>query len=314
MNIIRSVDFSGIEARVIAWLAGEGWKLDVFRAYDAGEGPHPYVTTAAGMYDVSIEDVDSSQRLVGKVAELACGYQGGPGAFAKMAKGYQLDIGAIEETVAEAATLKNMNRAFEDWETRGKLTGMSKSKWITAELIKLAWRDNHPGIKQFWTDIESAAIEAVESPGKIVPANSYVQYRRAGSWLLCRLPSGRCIAYAYPQVTWKETPWGSKRPVIVYKGVNGVTRKWEEQDFYGGLGAENVTQAVARDVMRDAMFRAEAAGYELVLTVHDELVSETLAQHGSLEEFAAISAQPVDWAPGLPIAVEGWQGTRYRKG
>lgn len=311
-DIIRSVDFSGIEARVVAWLAGEHKALDVFLAYDAKTGPHPYNVTAAGLYNVPVESVSAAQRQVGKVASLALGYQGGPGAFAKMAKGYGLDIGEIFDTVREAATPENWERAQEDWEHRGQATGMSERKWFAAELIKLAWRDKHPHIRQWWTDIEHAVLEAVESPGKVTRAGAHVSYRRAGSWLLCRLPSSRVIAYAYPRIVRRTTPWGNVRPSMVYKGV-GISKQWEEQDFYGGLGSENVTQAVARDVMRDAMLRSEVAGYKLILTVHDELVSETRADFGSLDEFKRLSAATPDWAPGLPIAVEGWEGGRYRK-
>ena len=207
----------------------------------------------------------------------------------------------------------NRDKAIDGWDQRGKQSGMAQRKWIAAELVKLAWRDNNPRIQQFWWDVENAAIEAVESPGKITAAGDYLRYRRAGSFLFCRLPSGRAISYAYPRVAWAPTPWGSNKPTLLYKGVNGITRKWEESAFYGGLGTENVTQAVARDVMRDAMLRVDAAGYELILTVHDELVAENDASFGSLEEFNALAEKNPIWAPDLPIAVNGWEGPRYKK-
>ena len=103
-RIIRAVDFSAIEARVVAWLAGEQKALDAFRAYDAGTGPDPYEVAAAGIYALPIAKIDDKRRLTGKVAILALGYQGGPGAFNKMAKGYGLDISAVYDTVWEAAT------------------------------------------------------------------------------------------------------------------------------------------------------------------------------------------------------------------
>ena len=311
-NVIRAVDFSAIEARVVAWLAGEIRKLEDFRAFDAGIGPDLYKVAAAGIYDVPIGEIDDKYRLTGKVSELALGFQGGPGAFNKMAKGYGLDIGAAFETMWESASELNRERADYGWEHRGIKTGMAKRKWLAAELVKLAWRQNNPNIEQLWWNVENAAIEAVESPGCVTTAGK-LQYRRAGSWLFCRLPSGRAISYAYPRVAWGETPWGNKKLTLFYKGVNGVTRKWEESAFYGGLGVENVTQAVARDIMRDAMLRVDAAGYKLVLSIHDELLAENDASFGSLEEFIEITAKNPTWVEDIPIAVEGYEAKRYRK-
>lgn len=311
--IIRAVDFSAIEARVIAWLAGEQHKLEVFRAYDAKQGPDPYRVAAAAIYGVPVTEVTDTQRQVGKVAELALGYQGGPGAFSKMAKGYGLDIGAVYDTVWSAATQPNRYKALEGWDRRGRTSGMAKLKWITAELVKLAWRDTNPATVDFWQALEDAAFEAVKSPGRIVSAGHHIRYRKVGSWLFCRLPSGRAIAYAYPYAEWIETPWESHKFTITYKGVDSFTRKWEKQVFYGGLAADNVAQATSRDVMRDAMLRVTDAGYDIVLTVHDELVSENQEEFGSLDEFCRITAQNPTWAEDLPISVEGWEGKRYRK-
>ena len=311
-NVIRAVDFSAIEARVVAWLARESRKLEAFRAFDAGTGPDLYKVAAAGIYAVPIDQVDDKRRLTGKVSELALGYQGGPGAFNKMAKGYGLDIGAAFETIWESASTHNQIRAKDGWEQRGKQSGMAKRKWLAAELVKLAWRQNNPAIEQLWWDVENATIEAIESPGRTTAAGK-MRYRKAGSWLFCRLPSGRAISYAYPRVAWGETPWGSKKLTLFYKGVNGVTRKWEESAFYGGLGVENATQAVARDIMRDAMLRVDAAGYKLILTIHDELLAENDAAFGSLEEFIQITAENPSWAEDIPIAVEGYEAKRYRK-
>lgn len=315
MNIIRAADFSGIEARMIAWLAGEDAKLEVFRRADRKEGPDTYQVAAAAIYGVPVEKLlkSDSRRQVGKVAELALGFQGGPGAFAKMAKTYNVDISLVFDTVWESATAFNRDAALDAYQQRGKTSGMAQKKWLAAELIKLAWRDANPAIVQLWYDCEAAAIAAVEQPGRITHAGPHICYRKAGSWLFCRLPSGRAIAYAYPRIVQKPTPWGDRRPGIVFKGVDSFTKKWCDQDFYGGLGAHNATQGGARDVMAEAMLRAEAASYEIILTVHDELVSETDANFGSLDEFCAIVAHPPQWAGNLPITVEGWEGPRYRK-
>jgi DNA polymerase len=188
---------------------------------------------------------------------------------------------------------------------------MSERKWTAAEMIKLAWRADNPAVVALWRSIDEAAIEATESPGRTVHAGEWLRYRRAGSWLFCRLPSGRVIVYPYPRVEWRETPWGTKKPTLLYKGVDSFSKRWEEHAFYGGLGTENAVQATARDIMREAMHRV--APDALILTIHDELVWEVDPARSSIDEFCRLSAEPLPWAPGLPIAVEGWAGPRYRK-
>lgn len=313
-NRLIAADFSQIEARVVAWLAGEQQKLDAFAAYDRKEGPDIYTVEAGGIYGVSSAEIgkDDPRRQVGKVATLSLGFQGGPGALAKMAKNYNVKVELAYDSVMASATPFNIEKANDGWAERGKRTGMNERSWVTGELIKLAWRDANPNIAQSWFDTESAAIAAVEHPGNTYSVGK-VKYRKMGSWLFCQLPSKRCLAYAYPRIVEKETPWGDKRPGLVYWGVDSFTKKWAKQDFYGGLGVQNNTQAVARDVMIEAMARGEAAGYPPVLTVHDEGVCEVSKNFGSVEEFCALMAEPPAWAGGLPIAAAGWGGSRYRK-
>jgi DNA polymerase len=104
------------------------------------------------------------------------------------------------------------------------------------------------------------------------------------------------------------------RPSLVYKGVDQYTRRWQEKSFYGGLAMENIAQAVARDIMAEAMLRVERYGYKIVLTVHDEVVAEVPKGFGSLEEFSALMTELPVWAEGLPVSAAGWRGVRYRKG
>ncbi len=310
---IRAVDFSAIEARVTAWLAGQERKLDVFRAHDAKQGPDPYIVAAAGIYSVAPTAIgkDDPRRQTGKVSELSLGFQGGAGALAKMAKNYALDLASVYDTVYAAATPFNIDRAEEAWEERGKTSGMSQRKWMAAELIKLAWRADNPEVVDLWKTIDEAAVAATESPGRVIHAGEHLRYRRAGSWLFCRLPSGRVISYPYPRIEWTLTPWGSKKPTLIYKGVDSLSKKWGDHHFYGGLGTENAVQATARDIMRDAMHRV--APDALVLTVHDELVWEIEPSQSTIEDFCRLTSEPLPWAPELPIAVEGWAGSRYKK-
>lgn len=242
-----------------------------------------------------------------------CGFGGGVGALAKMAKTYALDLGSTFDHVWSAATPTNKEKAAKAWEDRGKKSGMMKKKWFAAEAIKLAWRDNSPNTVALWKAIEDSAIEATLHPGKISKAGNFLKYRRSGSWLFCQLPSKRVITYPYPRVEWKQTPWGSERPQLIYKGVDSFSKKWCDQHFYGGLGTENAVQGTARDVMRDAMLRVEKAGYRLILTVHDEIVTENRQDFGTLADLNRITSEQPTWAPGLPITAKGWEGPRYRK-
>lgn len=242
-----------------------------------------------------------------------CGYQGGVGAFRAMAKTYNLKIEDAYEHVVASASAGNIDAAEDAWASRGKQSGMSERAWITAELIKLAWRQANPNIVQFWRDAEDAAIAAVQNPGETVSVGSHIKYKKAGAWLFCRLPSGRAIAYAYPKIVDKPVPWGGTKPSLIYYGVDSFSKKWAKQDFYGGLAVENIVQAVARDVMAEAMLRVERAGYPVILTVHDEIVAEPDKEFGSTKEFCELMTVLPPWAAGLPIAAEGWEGPRYRK-
>jgi DNA polymerase len=313
-NKLIAADFSQIEARVVAWLAGEQQKLDAFAAYDRKEGPDIYTVEAAGIYGVPPSTItkDDPRRQVGKVGTLSLGFQGGPGALAQMAKAYGVDIAGAYDTVIRSAAELNICKAEDAWLERGKRTGMSERAWLTAELIKLAWREANPNIEHHWRETEAQAIAAVANPGGTYGAGM-VKYKKAGVWLFCQLPSKRCLAYAYPKIVDKKTPWGEIRPALTYWAVDSFTRKWKEQSFYGGLGVQNNTQAVARDVMIEAMARGEEAGYPPVLTVHDEGVCEVSKDFGSVEQFCALMTEPPAWAAGLPIAADGWSGTRYRK-
>lgn len=313
-RLLRSSDFSNIEGRGVAWLAGQEDKLDAFRACDAGTGPDLYLVAASGIYNIPINECeDDPHRKIGKVAELALGYQGGPKAFAKMAKAYGVRIGQYYDGIWENAGSEFKDIAESAWDERGRKSGMSREAWLAAEVIKLAWRAKNWRIEQYWREVEDAAIAAVHKPGEIFPAGK-VKFKKQGSFLFCLLPSGRGLCYPYPRLKDVETPWGATRAQIRYKAVDQFTKQWTDKAYYGGLGVENITQAISRDIMAEAMLRVEEAGYDVILTVHDEIVVETDKNFGSLEEFNALMTELPHWAAGFPITAGGWEGTRYRKG
>ena len=308
---IIAADLSNIEGRGVAWLAGEETKLNAFRAYDAKKGPDIYLVAAAGIFGCSIEEA-LAFRQIGKVSELSLGYQGGPAAFGKMSGNYGLKIGDHYDVIWNAALPMVRDRAIEGYEKRGKDSPMEERAWLASEVVKIGWRLANQEIVKLWYGLENAAVDAVRHPGQTFGYRE-VEYKVAGSFLWCRLPSGRVLCYPYPRMKQVDTSWGEKKEAIVYKTVDGITRKWGDKPFYGGLAAENITQAVARDVMAEAMLRIEAAGYPCILTVHDEIVSEVDENYGSVEEFVGLLVEQPTWAKGFPISAEGWRGTRYRK-
>lgn len=291
---IVAADFNNIEGVTLAWLAGETKKVQAFREFFAGKGPDLYLVAASGIYGIPIEKMSKKthpeERQIGKVSELACGYGGGVGAFQTMAHTYGVKVPDEQ-----------------------------------AEEIKTAWREANPNIKQFWSDLEDAVIRAVTNAGKVVSCGP-VQFRTVGSFLWCQLPSGRALCYPYPKIMAIKTPWGAMKDQLTFKTVPNVsnmkkivhadstnTSKWARISTYGGSLSENITQAVARDVLAEAMVRLERDGYPLILTVHDENVSEVDENFGSAKEYEQIMCEPAPWMTGLPVAASGFEAERYRK-
>lgn len=276
-HVLVSGDFSNIEGRGNAWLAGEEWKLSAFREFDAGVGPDLYKLAYAKAFGLLPGEVTKDQRQIGKVMELALGYQGGPNAFAKMAATFNMRFD--EDLVKELVT---------------------------------RWREAHPAIRQSWYDYQQAAIDAVLNPGeKFYCAGGRVRYQKIGDTLYCITPARGFIAYAYPEVVY-ESYKGNPRPVLEFMGVDSTTSQWTKKRLYGGLLCENVTQRVARDVMVAKIKAALAQGFDVRLHVHDELICVDKDRERKAE-LEALMQEPLDWCPGFPIAAACWADERYIK-
>jgi DNA polymerase len=260
-------DFSSVEGRVLAWLAGEETALNVYR-----EGRDPYKVNAAQIYGVGYGAVSKDQRQVGKVAELALGYQGSIGAFSRMGENYGVELPEDEIMV-----------------------------------IVRQWRMAHPMTKRLWNELDKCAKNAIRYPGA-EPTYRGIKFKCDGQLLQMMLPSRRTLCYRSPEIAWIEKDWGWTESIL-YLGD-----KDKQKELYGGTLTENLTQAVARDLLANAIFNVEIGGYPVVLHVHDELVAEVPEGFGSVKELCELMCRLPPWAAGLPLNAEGWRGKRYRKG
>ena len=273
-HVLIGADFSSIESRVLAWVAGEEWKLDSYHRFDCTHdaADEPYRATAALIFRTTPDAISKEQRGIGKICDLALGFQGGLNAFRKFEP-----------------------EKFTDEEV---------------ETFKTEWRAAHPRIKQFWHDIDRAAWTAVHTRGRVVQCGR-VFFKCAGAFLLLKLPSGRKLAYPQPRIEIEDP---RHQAVVFADNAAGQFKDCRHGNgAYGGLWTENVVSGIARDLLAEAMQRIEAAGYPIVLHVHDEIVAEVPVGFGSTAEFTQLMTHVPGWALGLPIAASAWSGQRYRK-
>lgn len=301
-------DLSNIEGRVLAFLAGEEWKLQAFRDFDAGNGHDLYKLAYAKSFGIRPEDVTKDNRQVGKVQELALGYEGGVGAFLTFAAAYAIDLEAMGEQAIGAVPaniLAEAAKALEWTKQQGRPTfGLTDRAWLVCDSFKRSWRYAHPATASFWKDLDEAARMAVLRPGVTYECRM-LKLRRDGAWLRIRLPSGRYLCYPSPQVEDGK---------LSYMGVNQYSRKWSRLKTYGGKLAENVTQAASRDVLANNMPAIESAGYQIVLSVHDENITEAPdREEFNADHLAGLMATIPPWAENLPLAAAGFEAYRYRK-
>lgn len=263
-------DFSAIEARVLAWLAGEEWVLEAFR-----NGKDIYCETASMMYHVPVEKhgANSHLRQKGKVAVLACGYQGGVGAMKRMDKGGSIPEDELQSVVDQ-------------------------------------WRQANSNSVKLWRTCELAARTAIEEH-RTVRLKNGIAFGYINGNLFIKLPGGRKLCYWNTRL--KLDPRDG-REHIVYMGVNQETKQWGETETYGGKLVENIVQATARDCLAISMERIAALGYKIVMHVHDEIIVDCpIEDTDAMERINACMAEPIPWAPGLPLRGDGYETPFYMK-
>lgn len=263
-------DFNAIEARIVAWLAGEGWRQKVFATHGK-----IYEASASKMFRVPIEEItsDSELRQKGKIAELALGYQGSKGALKAMGA---LSMGIKEEELT---------------------------------LLVKDWRRNNQRIVNLWWNLEEAAVEALKGE-RILSLPGNLSFYCQGGIFFIRLPSGRQLSYVSPRL---ERDHSYQRDVVSYMGVDQRSKQWTRLKTYGGKLLENIVQGIARDILGEAMINLEAAGYKVIMHIHDEVVLEVPRDFGSLEEVNKIMGKSIPWARGLNLKAEGFESEYYRK-
>lgn len=287
-NVLIDADFSAIEARVISWLAGQEWRLEVFRTHGK-----IYEASASQMFHVPIEKIKKGNpeyalRQRGKVAELALGYQGGVSAMRRMDTGHNLDD-------------------LSDDEVKG---------------IVDRWRETNSMIRDLWNIVDSAAVTVITNGGAqtirsettdaVITLACELDVITGTRYMTILLPSGRKLYYPSPEIGVNR--WGN--PSVSYMGQNQTTKRWERVETYGGKLVENIVQAIARDCLAIAIENLEAQGLHVVFHIHDEVVIDTPAwadEDTMLDTVTKIMTKPIPWAQMLPLNADGWVDKYFKK-
>lgn len=347
-NKLIVADYSNVEGRGLAWASGEEAALDTFRA-----GLDIYCVTAGKMFGLEPDYIKANRkdlRQIGKACELGLGYGGGVAAFLTFAKNLGLDLYAMAETMKgtfpdhiwsaairgyEYARIQEKNKkGFKGQKAERPSYDLPKNVWLTCDSIKRMWRESHPKTCQFWKDLEESTMSAIHNPGKSYWAGAAVREdgKRAikitrtktrdgdpGWWLKVELPSGRVLSYPGIGVSVEKQVDEDRgkenyRERIRYMGENQTTRQWTKLYTYGGKLAENITQALCRDLLAVALVEVDAAGWPIVLHVHDEIVTEVPnTPEYTVDKLSELMCKLPSWAEGFPLAAEGDELMRYAK-
>lgn len=351
---LLQADYSGIEGAVAAWVADEDWKVQaMFDIMADPTLPDMYRRAAAAVLNTTTDVITKKhpmRQALGKTSELALQFGGGVMAWVGMARNYNVRLRPLYEPVwaaSEPERREKASRRFEGAFKRNKEGAqlLGREAWVACEIIKVGWRGLNNKTSAAWGHLEDAVRQAIRQPGtQFSTLGGRITYLVREGFMWCRLPSGRCLAYASPKL--KEQMWvkvkcddgswsdpetmdreeaeakeiaglvlvqGASSPRITCLGVDKTGKKMVREGLYGGILFENIVQAIARDILQSGMRKAEAAGYPIVFTVYDEIVTEVPRGWGDLESFEKLICELPAWAEGLPLTAGGWRGKRYRK-
>lgn len=338
-------DLSQIEGRYAAWIAEENWKLDAYRQYDTykldadgnkipdgkgdwkREGADLYCVAYGKSFGIDPHTVDKDQRQIGKTQELFLQYRGGTSAFATGARNLRIDLEAMAENAISHIPLETLKKAeeFMHWmqekeEERIKkeredgevktikgsyMFGLSERAYIVCDSFKRLWREAHPAISSYWDEIDSSIRECYANPMLVVTMRKMkVQFIKG--WLRMLCPDGSYLCYPQFQVADDGT--------FSFMEQDSLTRKWRRQHIHSGQLFNHIVQGGSRNVFCNSYAPVEAAGYRIVLRVHDEIASEVPdTDEYTVDGLCKILATVPEWGTGLPLAAAGFQAYRYKK-
>lgn len=348
-NVLIDTDLANIQGRVNAFLADETWKLQAFRDYDAKIGPDLYKLTYGRSFGVEVDTVKGFQRQIGKVMELASGFQGGVGAYISMGPTYKIRPSQLVAPVRAATDPEHWQKLINEYPKARDKQGLVAEEWAAIKILVFGYRATNPNITRSWKNLQKAALMAVDNPGQTIIVDDYqgIAYRYDPTpqpFLWCFLPSGRAIPYLKPVIKmvkrdclemnngelvelddfpleliemyikngWASLKTGKARKTVSYTGKI-KTVGWGDKYLYGGLQCENVVMGTEVDILWEKMLMLKDAGFPIALHTHDSVTTEVRAQSAYLAELRQheIMSSPVAWLPGLPIAAKTHAGARY---
>lgn len=335
-NELVIADWSNIESRILAWIAGEDWKLEAYRAVDRGEGVDLYRMLVHRFFGIPLSEIDDHLRQVGKVIELACGFGGSVGAFVTMSANYGMDLATLPPMVLPVAKPEHLKKADKAWRRaflKGEDYGLERDVFMACHVLVQAYRESNKSINQMRHDLDRAVKTAVKEPGTSFQVAKCLVWCN-GSFLIIQLPSGRRLLYAQPRMHQEKDvdPESGKETIREYLSYLTARGKgWLRERAWAGLFVENIVQAIANDILRDALravhadtlnvpaivaYLATLPEYErtaICLHVHDEIALDLPPGLYALARLIQTMVGASPWARGLPLAADGRVGPRYSK-
>lgn len=331
-NELIVADYSNIESRILAWIAGEEWKLAVYREIDGGAKLDTYKILFSQFFGTPVELVNETERQSGKVCDLSFGFHGGVGALVTMSASYQMDLDILPALVLPRARAEHVSKADRAWRIaflKGEDYALEPAVYRACDILKQVYRAKNERIDQLFYEIDHATKECCATPDVVKEVGRckiWVTAKKGtNTWLVIQLPSGRRLLYANPSIKKTTTTHpltGEKeyRSAVTYATARGKT--WRREAAWAGLFLENIVQGIANDVLREGLMNvaydtkdimANRDTTAIALHVHDEIGLEMPIGTYTVEKLVAAMTRTPSWGEGLPLAAKGWKGPRYGK-